>query len=84
MIVTIGKHVRIDACSNRLHLSRTAEATGVVRVEDHDGVSILLPANDGEAADFISAYLCAIEADVPYRETDVPRTRSLTELRGKR
>jgi len=70
MIVTTGKHIKIDAACSRYTLSRTAETPGVVRVEERKGGSITLPANEQESEDFIAAYRRAIKEDIEYRKTD--------------
>jgi hypothetical protein len=71
MIVTTGKHIRIEAASSSIILERTAETPGCVTVSIRKtGERIKLPANKSESEDFIAAYRRTIAEDISYREQD--------------
>jgi hypothetical protein len=71
MIVTTGRHIRIEAVSSSIILERTAETPGAVTVTRRkDGESIWLPANKSDSEEFIAAYRRAISEDIEYREQE--------------
>jgi hypothetical protein len=69
MIVTTGKHIKIDV--SKIELSRTAETPGLVTVRDRDGKTIGLPANKEEAGRFIEAFRRIVDEEVEYRKSEV-------------
>ncbi len=77
MIVTTGRHIRIEVGRNYL-LERTSETPGGVRISDRGGLGVRrpepgqidLPASPEEAERFIAAYRRIIAEDVEYRKVE--------------
>ena len=69
MIVTIGKHIRIEAVSSNFIFERTADTPGCVTLTHRkSGTRIILPANKSESEELIASYRRAIFEDIKYRE----------------
>ena len=72
MIVTTGKHIKVELLSG-LKLELTAERPGAVVVYGRPGCNerVELPAAKDDAEAFIAAYRRIIAEDVAYRKTEV-------------